>query len=180
MGEVVDAGTAALFAVASIFAWAAWRSERGRRDAAFWAIASLGLALLAANELFNLQEWGHEKLHQVGFGDPPFLQGIDDLLMLIGGGIGLAICGIFRHEFMRDRRAFAFFAASIVLLAVAVLNDSFERSGGPFSKPEEVLELAASAATAVGMALRWQHAKADRGQLIQFGARATAHPRRAG
>lgn len=162
MVAVLDAATGALFLLAALFAWFHGRSEGGRPGARFWLIAAAGLLLLGIDELTGAQDWAHERLHDVGVPDPPLLEGLDDLFMLVGGIVAAAVCAWYWREVMRDRRALAWFVAAAALLALAFASDSFGPTGGWIPQAEEGVECLAAALLVAGTWTAWRGVAAER------------------
>lgn len=158
---LIDAGTALLLFAAAVGAMGTSRAALAGRSRSFYRLVAVGLALLAADELFNLQEHAHEGLHSLGFGDPPLLHGIDDLFMLGGGALAVAVCAWYWRELWAERRVALLLFAAAGILAFAVGIDSFGPQGGALPKVEELLELVAAGLISVGTWLRWRGAMAS-------------------
>lgn len=165
MAAILDAATGVLFLLAALFAWFAWRADGGRPGGRFWLIAAAGLLLLGVDELTGAQDWAHERLHDVGIPDPPLLEGLDDLFMLIGGLVAAAVCAWYWRELRRDHRALAWFVSAAALLALAFANDSFGPTGGWLPETEEGLECLAALLLAIGTRTAW-HGIAAAGQRV--------------
>lgn len=172
MVAVLDAATGVLFLVAALFAWSHWRGQGERPGAHFWLIAAAGLLLLGIDELTGAQDWAHERLHDAGMPDPPLLEGLDDLFMLVGGIIAAAVCAWYWREVIRDRRALAWFVASVALLAVSFASDSFGPTGGWIPQAEEGVECLAAALLAAGTWTAWRGVvAAERSAAVPPGTR---------
>lgn len=127
--------------VAAVVTWN--RTGAERRFAAFLAICAGVLAVDKATGAVNRV---HAGLHRVGIGDPPYLRGIDDLILLIG----MLCAGALLAWHWKILRAFprvtAALAAGGAFAAVAFAIDSFGPERGFAVRIEDTSELAMSIA----------------------------------
>ena len=163
MGTPLDLVTATAFGCAAVGAIVALgRCPRaGRR---FWQLASAGFALLALDKPLRLLDRAHEGLHHLGFSDPPFLNGIDDLLLLVGAVIALAICLGYRTEIADSRPRCALLGVAAVLFVTALMIDALGPQGGRLPTLEQWLELG-SALLLAAFAVRAAHESAAVGRI---------------
>lgn len=118
-----------------------------------WLPLAAILAFLALDKPLNILDRVHEGLHHLGFGDPPLVHGIDDLLLLGLMALAAAIAAVCWREVLRDRLAFAVLAAGGFTFGVAFLIDSEGPLGGPVTTAEQWLEAAAALVMAAGFLL---------------------------
>jgi hypothetical protein len=157
---MLHAATAVAFAIGAGFAvTAAPRLEGTARR--FALVFGVALALAGVEKVVRLIDRIHEGLHRLGFGDPPYLNGIDDLILLCG----FAAAGLFLAWHWRvlaaDRRLAGWFTAAAGLAAMSFAIDAFGPDGGRLTVFEECLELAMAACLG-GAALRL-HRRGARG-----------------
>lgn len=127
--------------VAAVVTWN--RTGQERRFAAFLAICA---GLLAFDKATGAVNRLHAGLHRIGIGDPPYLRGIDDLVLLAG----MAVALVFLLLHWRILRAFTPMAIALALGGVfaagALAIDSFGPEEGMAARLEDVAELAMAVA----------------------------------
>ena len=127
--------------VAAVVTWN--RTGTEQRLAAFLAIC---VGLLAVDKATGAVNRLHAALHRVGVGDPPYLHGIDDLILLCG-----MICALaFLAWHWRTLRAHPRVAAALILgglfASIAFAIDSFGPEHGIAVRIEDMSELAMAVA----------------------------------
>jgi hypothetical protein len=117
----------------------------GARLRRFYAYATAGLALLAADELFAL----HETIgHNLQFlADLPGVQRPDDAVFLLYGVAAAIFAWVFRDVFFSHRRAMRLFAVGIGFYAIAAMGDVVG------SGVEEPAEIAAAVCLVTGFVM---------------------------
>ncbi len=120
------------------------RYRRPRQPSLFLLLFGLGLALLAVDKLTRVVDSLHEALHRAGFGDPPLLNGIDDLVYLLGFAVAGAIIVWYRRELVARPRFAMALAGAAVLFAAGFAIDAFGPPGGVVTVLEQWLEFAGS------------------------------------
>ena len=146
--------TATVFAVAAVVCWSA-RPHLFGRVRAFGMVCAAAMALLAAEKLLRLMDRAHEGLHHLGVPDPPLLNGIDDVFLLTGMAVAVAVAIAYRDVIVSSRTILASVAAAALFTATSFAIDALGPDGGPVTVAEEVLELAVSACClAIAVSLR--------------------------
>lgn len=123
--------------VAAVVTWN--RTGPERRFAAFLAICAGGLAIDKATGAVNRF---HAALHRIGIGDPPFLRGIDDLVLLCAMLIALAVCACHWRLLRTSPRMTVALAGGSVFAAIGFVIDSFGPEHGFAARVEDWAELA--------------------------------------
>lgn len=165
--------TVLVFALAGVAAVrAGWPLRTQARR--LWLGLALGCGWLAVNKLFEVQERVHVAIHRLGFGDPPGLAGIDDLVLLGYGLAGVALLARYRAPLFAHRRSAAWIGLAGMLFAAAFLVDSFGPNHGALAEGEQWVELAGAVAlTCAGLARAVPH-PATRKRTAQAGTSASS------
>ena len=117
------------------------------------------LACLAMDKLLRFVDHVHEGLHARGIGDPPFLNGIDDLIYLGLGAMVVAGVWHWRRLVFASRGVTRCVVASGVLFAATFSIDALGPAGGWLTMVEQVIELVGAVflvAPAIAPFWRWR------------------------
>ncbi len=98
--------------------------ENAARDWFVWLLISVGFLVLFADSTLGVSEWietGIERL--AGFSNTGWTCNLDDLLVAIGGIIGIGAIVYWRHALARSRHTAALYFAAIALLSAMMLLD---------------------------------------------------------
>lgn len=141
--EVLSSATGAFLLAAAALLGERWLAGRRRAPAEAWA--ALALAALAVDKLLGLQAGAHRGLHRLGFGEPPLLNGLEDLLLVGLMLVALLVGYRFRRELSRGRARPLLLAVAVVAFAAASGLDAFGPNAGKAAVAEGFLEATTAA-----------------------------------
>ena len=152
---LVEALQAGILAVAAAVAWTIWLQTRRPLAHEFWSLVAAGTTYLAVDEHLDLHESLGRSLYRSGFREPPRINHVDDVVLLLMAAVATLVTWRSWHQLRRHGPSLAPFVVAVAFYGTAVVWDATASTKGSASWWfEESLELAGGFALAGSYVIR--------------------------